>query len=244
MPDPISPSNPPLSSGYDSTLDEQGQICRPDPLREQAAGPQPEPAPAPPPAVSKLLGAVPTPPSALPPPPAKPLSPPAAHNNAERTSAQPGIAPYLSAGRVGDTYALYAGAALLKGHDPKSGLDVEVLSVSAQVGTQEEWQAALVRLGGASSSGSASVEAMTMRVSRGIHNDDGSVGLNLGAQATAIGAEGTYGKVDSVTVGLSAGVGAAGSVGVRDLDADGKHEVCAKASYGPFTLGVCVEAPF
>ena len=47
----------------------------------------------------------------------------------------------------------YAGAALLKGRDPKSGLDVEVLSVSGQVGTQEEWQAGFVRLGRSTSAG-------------------------------------------------------------------------------------------
>jgi hypothetical protein len=139
---------------------------------------------------------------------------------------------------------VYAGVGLIKGHDPKSGLDAEVLSVSGQIGTQTEVQAGLVRLGRSTPDGSVAVEAMTARVNLGIYNDDGSVGLNAGAQAGALGGETTYGTVDSLTVGVSAGLGVAGSVGVRDFDKDGKHELCAKVSYGPVTLGACVETPF
>lgn len=249
MPEPISSANASSSSSnqYDPTLDEDGQVCRSDAPNSSQSAPQAlatiEPEPAPSPAVSKLLGAVPPPPSALP-PSSKPPSPSTAHNNAERTSERRGIAPYASAGQVGDTYAVHAGVALLKGHDPKSGLDVEVLSVSGQVGTQEEWQAGLVRLGRSTSAGSFGIEAMTLRVNRGIHNDDGSVGLNMGAQVTALGGETTVGTVESLTLGVSAGAGAAGSFGVRDLDRDGEHEVCAKVSYGPVTVGACVETPF
>lgn len=249
MPEPISTANASSSSSsdYDPTLDEEGQVCRSETRSQSAsqgpATPQAEPAPAPSASVSKLVGSLPAPASSLP-PPAKPPAPSIAHNNAERTSERSGIAPYAGAGQVGDTYSVYAGAAMLKGRDPASGLDVEVLSVSAQVGTQDEWQAGLIRLGKSTSAGSVSVEAMTLRVNRGIHNDDGSVGLNVGVQATALGTEATYGAVDSVTVGVSAGVGGAGSIGVRDLDKDGDHELCAKVSIGSLTVGACVETPF
>ena len=250
MPEPISSSNASSSFSvrYDPTLDEEGQVCRSDaPNSSQAASQvaaatQPEPALSP--AVSKLLGAVPTRRVVLPPSSKLPSPPSIAHNNAERTSERRGIAPYLKAGQVGDTYAAYAGAALLKGRDPKSGLYVEVLSISGQVGTQTELQAGLVRFGRSTSVGSVGVEAMTARVNCGIHNDDGSVGFNVGAQVAALGAETTYSTVDSLTVGVSAGAGAGGSLGVRDLDSDGEHEVCAKVSYGPLTVGACVETPF
>lgn len=248
MPEPISSSSAASSNtSYDPTLDEEGQVCRSDAPNSSQFAPlvtattQPEPASSP--AVGKLLGAVPAPPVALPPSSQSP-PPSTARNNAERTHERLGITPYLAAGQVGDTYALHAGTALLKGHDPKSGLDVEVLSVSGQVGTQEEWQASLVRLGKSTSAGSFGAEALTVRVNRGIHNDDGSVGFNAGAQVTALAAEATYGTVDSLTLGLSAGAGAGGSLGVRDLDKDGEHEVCAKVSYGPLTVGGCVETPF
>jgi hypothetical protein len=33
------------------------------------------------------------------------------------------------------------------------------------------------------------------------------------------------------------------SLGVRDKDGDGDHEVCAKISIGLVTLGACVETP-
>jgi hypothetical protein len=247
MPEPISSSSVPASSSYDPTLDEDGQVCRADaPNSSQAASHSvatAQPPAAPLMGVGKLLSAVPPAASALP-PPSKPAAPSTAHNNAERTSERRGIAPYASAGRVGDTYAVYAGVAGIKGHDPKSGLDAEVLSVSGQVGTQTEVQVGLVRVGGSTSAGSVGVEAMTARVSFGIHNDDGSVGVNAGVQTAALGGETTCGTVDSLTVGVSAGPGVAGSLGVRDLDKNGKHELCAKVSYGPITVGACVETPF
>lgn len=232
---------------YDPTLDDSGQVCRSDaPNSSQPAPKALLPTPTEPvqlPAVGMLLSAVPPPPSALP----RSWTPPApstAHNNAERTSERTGILPYLSADRVGDAYAVYAGAAMLKGHDPKSGLDVEVLGLSGQVGTQNEFQVGLQRIGRSTSIGSVGIEAVTARANIGFHNDDGSVGINAGAQATALGAETTLGIVDSVTMGLSAGLGVGGSVGLRDLDNDGEDEVCAKLSIGPLTGGVCVETPW
>jgi len=139
---------------------------------------------------------------------------------------------------------VYAGVAALKGRDPKSGLEVEVGSASGQVGTQTEFQAGLVRIGRSTRDGSVAIESFTLRANAGIYNDDGSVGLNAGAQATALGGETTFGTATSVTVGVSAGVGVAGSVGVRDADKDGKHEICVKGSYLAGTLGICVETSF
>jgi hypothetical protein len=66
----------------------------------------------------------------------------------------------------------------------------------------------------------------------------------VGAQVTALGGETTYGTVDSLTLGVSAGAGGAASVGVRDLDKDGEHEICAKMSLGAVTAGACVETLF
>ncbi len=183
-------------------------------------------------------------------PPTAPQLPPVsegprsqAHNNAGRTAETNGVAPYANAGKTASVGAVYAGAALLKGRDSRSGLEVEVLSASGQVGLQEEWQAGLVRLGRSPGEGNTSIEAMTLRINRGIHNDDGSVGFNLGGQFTALGGEVTVGGANSLTLGLSASVGGNASVGVRDLDQDGNHELCAKISIGALTLGTCLETP-
>src|ERR1043165_4209037 len=103
MPDPVSSSTTPSSSKYDPTLDDEGQVCRsdaPNSSQSAATGLLSTPAePVPAPAVSKLLSAVPAPPSALP-PSSTPPAPSTAHNNMARTSERPGISPYLSAGRA------------------------------------------------------------------------------------------------------------------------------------------------
>lgn len=238
MSQPISSSNASsaANTSHDPTLDETGQICRSD----ASGGSPPEPPPSPPPAVKKLVGAV-SPPLVLP-------SMSAAHNNAQRTSELNGIAPYANAGFTGAGDALYAGAALLKGHDAKSGLDVEVLSASTQLRIpgrhgQEEHQVALVRVGHSSANGSASVEIATARINGGTHNDDGSEGFNFGIGASALAVEATAGSVNSFTYGVAASVGGGASTGLRDLDGDGQQELCVKVSYGPVTVGACVENP-
>jgi hypothetical protein len=138
---------------------------------------------------------------------------------------------------------VYVGAAGLKGRDPKSGGEAEVLSASVQVGAQNEAQVTFVRVAGTSGNLNGSAEAFTARANLGIHNDDGSTGFNAGAGATAVGFEGTLGRESSLTGGLAASVGYGASVGLRDLDADGKQELCARVAAGPITLGVCVENP-
>lgn len=85
-------------------------------------------------------------------------------------------------------------------------------------------------------------EVLTARANLGEHNDDGSLGGNIGVGGTLGGIEGTletpYG---SLTAGSSISVGASGSMGVRDADHDGKLEFCAKFSIPAYTLGACVE---
>lgn len=244
MPDPIRSSSPTISdspSVSDSTLDEVGQQCRGDAPNRSEPPPQSSSSPA----VTQLVSAVSRPATALSLPAAKGPPPTSANNNAQRTTELSGIAPYAAAGKTAAGDALYVGVAGLKGHDPKSGLEVEVLSLSEQKGLQLESQAALVRLGQTKAAGSFNIEALSLRATHGIHNDDGSTGYNIGGLATALSGEVTLNHgADSLTLGLAAGVGAAGSVGLRDIDGDGEHEVCVKASIAEFTLGACVETPF
>lgn len=187
------------------------------------------------------MSKVPEPPSALPPPsPGKPLD--GAANNAQRTTTRNGISGYADYGVTGTGDGVFAGAAALKGRDSKTGIEVEVFSASAQAGLQNEEQVTMARVGLSGQNGSVSAEAFTARRGAGVRNDDGSVGLNAGAVATAAGVEGTLGGgPDSVTIGAGVGVGMAGSVGVRDIDNDGILEYCAKLSVGFITLGVCAE---
>jgi hypothetical protein len=251
----LSPS-PPNSSWLpeaDPSLDEASLSCRePAPSSLQSKPSQPAvaatPAATTPPAIAKLLSLVPPPLVLLPPrasasatpaggPVASP-SPPETNTSAQRTLARSGIAAYADAGITSSHDTAYAGAAVLKGHDPKTGVDLELLSVSAQVGGENEVQAGLLRVGVSGSHGSSGAEFLTARAGAGAHNDDGSVGFNAGASATAAGVESTLSLGDgSLTLGLAWSVGASLSVGVRDIDVD--TELCVKASYGPLTLGFC-----
>lgn len=136
------------------------------------------------------------------------------------------------------------GAAMLKGRDPATGIDAELISVSGQVGAQPEVSAGMARVGIFSDDGTnaATMDVFTARMGVGTHNRDGSRGVNVGATATAIGVEGTIGASGwSFTAGAAVGVGADVSVGTRDQDRDGKRELCGRITAGPVTLGACVE---
>jgi hypothetical protein len=189
--------------------------------------------------VPKLVSSVPPPPAVLP-PAASPAS--IANNNAQRTSERIGIGPYASAGTAGGD-SIYASVAALKGRNVSSGAEAEVLSASVQLGAQNEAQLTFVRVAGGSGALRGSTEAFTARANIGIHNDDGSTGLNVGAGAAAIGFEATIGRETSLTTGLAASIGYGASIGVRDVDADGKTELCARVCGGPITIGLCVESP-
>ncbi len=242
MPEPISSSNSSQSSGLsrysDPTLDETGLVCRTDAPNSS----QPPLLSEPPPAVTKLIGAA-SPPALVLPPSSKGTPPSEAQNNAQRTSGQRDITSYANAGVTGGARdAAYAGAAALKGHDPKTGIEVEVFSGSAQAGGENEAQAGMVRLGLSGKNGSVTGEAFTLRANGGAHNDDGSIGINSGFVASLIGAEGTLAHgADSLTFGASLGGGVSVSVGLRDIDNNDKPELCVKVTSGPVTLGFCAE---
>ncbi len=194
------------------------------------------------PAVAKLISSVPPPPAQLPPVGASPSSA-VANSSAQRTAARDTVNLYWGAGTTSSGDSAYAGAALLKGRDPKAGAEVEVLSVSAQMGAQSEVQFGFQRVAGTGGTLSGSVEAFTARANLGIHNDDGSTGFNVGAGVTVIGFEGTVGGASRLTYGVAAGMGASLSVGAADVDRDGSTELCARVSLGPVTVGACLENP-
>lgn len=248
MPDPIqsSTSTPSANSSYDPHSDDVGNLCRADaPNSSSAQSPAAdlpsEPPPPSAPAVGKLISALPQQPSVLP-PAAAGSSPSTADNNAQRTSER-NLAPYANAGVTGSGDSLFAGVAVLKGSVPKSNGQVEAFTVSGQIGAQTEAQLGFQRVAGAHGALGGGVEIFTARANIGIHNDDGSTGFNVGAGATAVGFEGSYGGANSFSYGVAASVGASVSLGVRDVDRDGNSELCGRASIGPITVGICLENP-
>lgn len=183
----------------------------------------------------------PPPPAAAPPKPAAPQ----ATNNATRTSERElSSGPHAAAGYSPGGHAVYAGAALVKGRDA-SGLELEAVSLSGQVGAQSEVQGAAARVGVAGTVGAIGGELGTANAHAGIHNADGSTGLNAGAGAVAIAGEVTVsGKANSITLGAGWGVGGELSAGVRDKDGDGQPEVCFRVGAKFATVGACIELPF
>ena len=169
------------------------------------------------------------------------------NTNAERTSARDGVAPYAAIGKTSARDSDFAGVALLKGRNSKSGIEAEVLSVSVQEGLQSEAQVGLVRVGASKADGTSAgtVDAFTARAAIGIHNPDGSTGLNLAVTATALGFEASRrGSGGSDTRGAGFGVGGEVSVGVRDADHDGNIKLCVRIGGGPGTVGHCIERPW
>lgn len=170
-----------------------------------------------------------------------------ATNNAQRTSAM-APAPYADAGVTDDGIA-YAGVAAIKGRDADSGIEMEIYSASVQVGAQNEAQAGMARLGISSDSGanSASMDIFTAQAHAGIYNKDGSTGINVGATAVAVGVEGTASTgASGVTGGVSIGVGAEYSAGIRDADGDGYGEIGLRGTLElgvGVTIGIQIEDP-
>jgi hypothetical protein len=177
------------------------------------------------------------------------------NSNLERTTARDGVAPYAAAGATTSGDAVFAGAALLKGRNSESGIEAEVLTGSVQVGLETEAQVGLLRIGASKDDGTASatVDAFTARAAIGIHNPDGSTGLNLGLSATTLGFEGSHtfgssapkeisGRSD--TGGAALGVGGEASIGLRDADHDGRLELCVRMGAKVGTIGYCLEKPW
>jgi hypothetical protein len=123
---------------------------------------------------------------------------------------------------------------------------LELGGVSRQTGPDFDDQIALARRTTALSGGGYSLSAVgdvvALRANLGEHNDDGSIGGNIGLGGEILGGEATvntpYGSLTG-GVGISASLG--GSMGVRDADHDGKPEFCAKFSIPELTVGACVE---
>jgi len=139
----------------------------------------------------------------------------------------------------------YAGAFLLRGRDPKSGLEAELFSASIHQGEREHAvQAGMARMGGSTDDGhfSARGEVFTAQAHAGFDNADGSTGFGASMGATVVAGEvtGTLGPV-SLTLGASVGATYGGSAGVRDSDHDGKNEYCARVDFGVGSIGLCLE---
>ena len=143
-----------------------------------------------------------------------------------------------------------ARAAALYGRDSKTGIEMDVFSAYAQTGGQTGVGVRMAKVGVSSDNGanSASMDVFSATVNGGTRNRDGSRGVNAEVAATAIAAEGTVGySGNSLTGGVSIGVGANVGAGIRDQDGDGSSELCVNASVKLLVgvqLGFCVENPF
>jgi hypothetical protein len=234
MADPISSLTP--NSPLNACIDDDGDAAATaSATPAPAANASPMPAPTNGPAICEA------PPSAV---PAlvqrfsKPL--PALASSAPPAGGSSAAVPAVGSHRVA--------AGLLKGQIDRGPAHAsgEVGTVSYRSGTDSDIQLTGLRGNLTVAHGGYSLsmtrEALTARANLGEHNDDGSLGGNIGVGATLGGIEGTletpYG---SITAGSSISVGASGSMGVRDGDHDGKPEFCAKFSIPAYTLGACVE---
>lgn len=166
-------------------------------------------------------------------------------SNAERTAGR-SLDAYREGGVNSAGDGAHAGVALGKGE--VRGGSVEVASASVQIGAQSEAQVGVARITMGDSSNAVQLRAVEAEAHFGVHNPDGSTGLNAGASANVVAAEATVGAGDnSVTVGASVGWGGEVSVGERDADNDGNTEYCARLSASlqvlpvGFVLGACVE---
>ena len=132
----------------------------------------------------------------------------------------------------------------MKGRDPSSGVDVDILGASLQGGLQNEAKVGLAHVGISSDDGSkaASMDIFSVRANLGVHNDDGGSGVNVGLSATIISAQGTLGSgKNTVTLGVGAGAGAELQAGIQDSDADGRTEVSFRVGRGFVTAGFSID---
>jgi hypothetical protein len=137
-------------------------------------------------------------------------------------------------------------AALIHEHDALSGIDLEVLSVSARAGARGAGaEAVLERVGVTVGRAEIQGELLALGVELGTRNADGSKGLGIGTGAVIAGIEAgvNLGSDTTLTLGASAGIGLHLSVGLRDADHDGKPALCARVVEW-FTLAGCIELPW
>ena len=159
--------------------------------------------------------------------------------------------PYAAAGVTPDRTTVFAGAAAIKGKTA-CGDDIEVASISAQIGTQTEVQVGLLRENvkfGDNRTFSNEIGTASARL--GVVNPDGSIGLNVGATATLVSDGATAEKGGfSNTTAVAVGVGADAHIGIRDVDHNGKPELCGQITintpnpYMSADVGGCIELPW
>jgi hypothetical protein len=143
---------------------------------------------------------------------------------------------------------LEAHAALLRGHDPPIGLDLEVLSFAAEAGPRGVRASAIAeRVGLSTADGAQQIHAdlLSAGIELSTRSADASEGLAVSASAAALDVEATLplGHANGLTLGASLGVGFHLSAGLRDIDHNGKPELCVRATE-IVTVGACIELPF
>jgi hypothetical protein len=130
---------------------------------------------------------------------------------------------------------------------PSSELRGSLASAELQLGLQNSFIAKGGTLERRGKSSSEQVSLLSVGAHLGTRNADGSRGVNAGVGASVVDAEATLGQASSITIGAKLG-GAGGefSVGLRDIDKNGKRELCVRAGVELMLgalIGVCIERP-
>lgn len=162
------------------------------------------------------------------------------------TQAEEKLGPHLSSGAT-DHYSVAVKGGLTGGRDPKTGVTARVVDGSLEVGLQNTADIELAGVGWSNEDGTKNVHLDTIagNAHAGFFNDDGSVGVNVGASFTIIGVEGTFVHDGwGGTLGVAAGFGPEFHAGVHDSDGDGAGELSIKVGLKIVTLGINVEWPF
>lgn len=162
--------------------------------------------------------------------------------------AQPAVAEEPAATYAGETHP--SGTTLLEWNlfnDDEGMLQGSILSAKAHVGEQTEFRASLAEgtlRASENSPAALQAEVMSARVHAGLHNDDGSTGVNAGAVVRAVGYTSSLSTgASGLSIGLGIGAGAGFHVGGRDADSDGYKELCVGLDLGFFKIGVQLEDP-
>jgi hypothetical protein len=148
---------------------------------------------------------------------------------------------YADAGITEDGSA-YADGALLFGS--KFDTELSIGLASLQLGEQSEAQATLFAESTHGDDGTTTTfRDMSLTVGGGVHNSDGSTGLNLNADTSILTAEvdQDLGDGNRISVGVHVGAGVGGSLGTSDIDGDGHTEYCMRVSAFGMTAGGCLE---
>ncbi|MFO0678869.1 MAG: hypothetical protein U0169_20240 [Polyangiaceae bacterium] len=172
----------------------------------------------------------------------------AATSSSDRTAETPYLErPYVRGGDTHTKDSEFVEVAWRKGRDGDTGIEIEEGLVSSQWGAQNEVVVKVGHLGMSTDDGTVSVgvDALSFRAAAGIHNPDGSTGLNVSLHADVVSADATV-DTGAARVGSGVGIGAGTSVavGIRDKDGDGHHELCFHADVEHAALRGCISLPF